>query len=114
EVHAGASGVVRGIALGPRLEAALVGLFAARQGKTLEQVLEPDVLAGVLRRLDTLTREHGTGGRPVPLITPPGLRVGIRRLLEPVLPAIPVISLAEIPPQVSVETVAMWELPDAA
>ena len=114
DMHAGPSGVVRGIALGPRLEAALMGLFAARQGKALEQVLDPDKLAGVLRGLDALTREHGTGGRPVPLISPPGLRVGIRRLLEPVLPAIPVISLAEIPPHVNVETVAIWELSDDA
>jgi len=114
EMHAGPSGVVRGIALGPRLEAALMGLFAARQGKVLEPVLDPDKLAGVLRRLDALAREHGTGGRPVPLISPPTLRVGIRRLLEPVLPAIPVISLAEIPPHVNVETVAIWELPDDA
>src|SRR5690606_40999452 len=65
EMHAGPSGVVRGIALGPRLEAALMGLFAARQGKALERVLDPDELAGVLRGLDALTREHGTGGRPV-------------------------------------------------
>ena len=49
---------------GPRLEAALLmGLFAARQGKALERVLDPDELAGVLRGLDALTREHGTGGQ---------------------------------------------------
>ncbi|HEY8470465.1 MAG TPA: flagellar biosynthesis protein FlhA [Longimicrobiales bacterium] len=114
EMHMGPSGVVRGIALGPKLEAALMGLFAARQAKPAETVLDPDALAGLLRRLEALSREHGEGGRLLPLITPPSLRVGIRRLLEPVLPAIPVISLAELPPQVNVQTVATWELPDGA
>ena len=56
----------------------------------------------------------GADGRPVPLIVPPGLRVGVRRLVEPVLPALPVISLAELPPFVGLNTIATWEMRHAA
>ena len=53
-------------------------------------------------------------GRMPPLITPPSLRVGVRRLVEPVLSALPVISLAELPPSVKLNSVATWELNNAA
>ena len=48
--------------------------------------------------------------RCVPLITPPGLRVGIRRLVEPILPRLPVISLGELPPQAPILNLGTWEL----
>jgi flagellar biosynthesis protein FlhA len=41
------------------------------------------------------------------------LRVGIRRMLEPVMPAVPVVSLAELPPHIELVTIATWELNDA-
>jgi flagellar biosynthesis protein FlhA len=47
-------------------------------------------------------------------VTPPALRVGIRRLLEPVLPWLPVIALSELPTHTPVQSIATWELPDAA
>jgi flagellar biosynthesis protein FlhA len=56
---------------------------------------------------------HAVEGRPLPLITPPTLRVGVRRLIEPVLPNVPVISLAELPAAVNLTSVATWELPHA-
>ena len=36
--------------------------------------------------------------------------VGIRRLVEPILPDLPVISLGELPPQMPVQSLSMWEL----
>jgi flagellar biosynthesis protein FlhA len=39
--------------------------------------------------------------------------VGVRKLLEPVLPHIPVISLAELPPHAGFEPLGTWELTDA-
>jgi flagellar biosynthesis protein FlhA len=50
-------------------------------------------------------------GRPLPLIVPPQLRVGIRRLIEPVLPNVPVVSLGELPAQVNLHSVSTWEMP---
>ena len=48
-----------------------------------------------------------------PLIVPPNLRVGVRRLIEPVMPQVPVVSLAELPPTVTLSAVATWELTGA-
>jgi flagellar biosynthesis protein FlhA len=113
EQYTDATGTVRGIVLSPRLEAALMGFFSPRQGKG--GVLPgPDQLTDLMRQLDALTRRYGTSGLPVVVVTPPTLRVGVRRLLEPVLPAVPVISLAELPPQVTLDTVAIWDWTDAA
>ncbi|MBV9772962.1 MAG: hypothetical protein JO040_03390, partial [Gemmatimonadetes bacterium] len=53
-------------------------------------------------------------GRALPLVVPPALRVGVRRLVEPVFPALPVLSLAELPTQANLHAVAAWELDDAA
>ena len=110
--YASPDGTVRAITVGPRLEAALMGLFNPRQPKA-GGMLDPDLLTKLLQELARLTKVHGAEGRPVPLITPPSLRVGIRRLLEPVLPAIPVVSLAELPPHIELITIATWELPNA-
>jgi flagellar biosynthesis protein FlhA len=101
------SGDVRGVTVGPRLEAALMGLFSPRAGNGT-QMLSPDALASLLRDVNQLTAS--VEGRPLPVITPPGLRIGIRRLIEPVLPNVPVVSLAELPPQVNLHSVATWEL----
>ncbi|MCU0648267.1 MAG: flagellar biosynthesis protein FlhA [Gemmatimonadaceae bacterium] len=112
-LHSDATGTVRGITLGPRLESALMALFNPRQAIGNVPLLTPDSLAQLLRELGALTLQHAIDGRPIPLITPPSLRVGVRRLLEPVLPALPVVSLAELPPAVNLSSVATWEMSHA-
>ncbi len=109
EANADADGTIRGITLGPRLEAALTRLFSPRPGEG-NDVVEPGAMTRALTGLDELARTHARDGRPRPLITAPTMRVGIRRLLEPVLPDIPVLSLGELPPQVNLESVATWEM----
>ncbi len=106
------TGTLRGLVPSPRLEAALMGFFSPRQARGPGLVPTPDQLTDMLRTLDALVRAHSADGRPVVLVTPPALRVGIRRLLEPVLPALPVLSLAELPPQVNLQTVATWDWND--
>jgi flagellar biosynthesis protein FlhA len=107
------TGTISGVTIGPKLEIALMGLFTPRQGRP-DGLLDPDTLTTLLRKLDGVTRQHGGEGRPTPLITPPGLRVGVRRLIEPVMPQIPVLSLAELPPQINLQSVATWEISDGA
>jgi flagellar biosynthesis protein FlhA len=114
ELYQGQEGSVRGITVGPRLEAALMGLFSPRPGTANGEMLNPDRLTALLGQLDQLARTYGDDNRGVPLITPPGLRVGIRRLIEPVLPTVPVVSLAELPAHVNLQSVATWELDNAA
>jgi flagellar biosynthesis protein FlhA len=109
-----AGGAVRGIVLGPRLESALMALFSPRNAPSSAPTLTPDLLAELLRELNLLASTHAMDGRLPPLITPPSLRVGVRRLVEPVLAALPVISLAELPAAVKLNSSATWELPHAA
>lgn len=111
--YAEADGTVRGVTLGPRLEAALMSLFTPRAAQSGQTMITPNTLANLLRDLQTLTATS-PDSRPLPLIVPPGLRVGIRRFVEPVLPALPVLSLAELPPYVNLNTTAMWEMQHAA
>ena len=111
-LHADQGGVVRGITMGARLEAAFLGLFSPRTvGGAQPPLLTPDSLAALLRDLNQLATTYATDGRPLPLITPPSLRVGVRRLIEPVLPALPIISLAELPAAITLSSVATWEMP---
>jgi flagellar biosynthesis protein FlhA len=111
EQYADETGTVRGIGVSPRLEMALMGFFSPRAAKNPGALPSPEQLTDLLRRLDRLARNVGDG-RNVPLISPPGLRVGIRRLIEPVLPNIPVVSLAELPAQVNVQSIATWDMSD--
>ncbi|HEY0931122.1 MAG TPA: flagellar biosynthesis protein FlhA [Gemmatimonas sp.] len=104
------TGTVRGITIGGRLESALVGLFSPRSSQPNAPMLTPESLAGMLRDLNHLATTYAVDGRPLPLITPPSLRVGVRRLIEPVLPSLPVVSLAELPAQITLSSVATWEM----
>jgi len=113
-MYAESDGSVRGITIGPKLEQSLMGLFSPRSGQPGLQLLNPDSLAALLRDLNMMSSANAVEGRPVPLVASPSLRVGVRRLIEPVLPSLPVISLAELPPAVNLTTVATWELPHAA
>jgi len=109
QLHADEDGGIRGITVGPRLEAALMQLFVPRQSRDNSSALEPEQLSQLLRDLSDLAAARHDG-RIRPLITPPSLRLGIRRLIEPVLPHLPVISLGELPAQVPIHGLALWEL----
>jgi flagellar biosynthesis protein FlhA len=111
QMFADTDGTVRGMTVGPRLEAALMQLFTpTAKGADAPRPLEPDQLTALLRSLAELVGRTRREGRLRPLITPPALRVGIRRLVEPILPDLPVISLGELPPTTPVEGTAIWEL----
>ena len=102
------TGTVRGITVGPKLELSLLGLFSPRASAGAS-MLTPDTLGALLRELDHMSSTNMVEGRPLPLLAPPSLRVGLRRLVEPVLPNLPVVSLAELPSYVKLSAVATWE-----
>jgi flagellar biosynthesis protein FlhA len=113
-LHMDETGVVRGTTIGPKLEMSLVGLFTPRPNQSVNTMLTPDTLGALLRELDQMSSATMVEGRPLPLLAPPSLRVGLRRLIEPVLPNLPVVSLAELPPYVKLSAVATWETSHAA
>ena len=92
----------------------MVLLFSPRTAQPGASLLNPDALARMLRDLNEMSQAHSQEGRPIPLVTPPSLRIGVRRLIEPVLPSLPVISLAELPTAVNLHSVGMWEMQNAA
>src|SRR5262249_519669 len=108
----GGDATVRAITVGPRLEAALMQLFSPR-GREAQRTIDADELGAALKSITNLAEAHKHDGRLPPLVTPPALRVGIRRLLEPVLPRLPVVSLAELPSQTIVQSVDACALPYA-
>ncbi|HRP08179.1 MAG TPA: FHIPEP family type III secretion protein, partial [Gemmatimonadales bacterium] len=111
QLYADTDGSVRGITIGPRLEAALMQLFVpGSRGEDSGIPLGPDQLSNLLRQLTELAERGRVEGRGRLLITPPGLRIGVRRLVEPILPDLPVVSLGELPPTIPVEGTAQWEL----
>ncbi|MDB4878198.1 MAG: flagellar biosynthesis protein FlhA [Gemmatimonadetes bacterium] len=112
-LHMDESGTVRGITVGPKLEMSLLGLFSPRSNQNPAMLVTPDSLGQLLRELDYMSSSNMVEGRPVPLLAPPSLRVGLRRLVEPVLPNLPVVSLAELPPYVKLSSVATWEMANA-
>ncbi len=107
-------GAISGITMGPKLETALMGLFSPRPTREGGRPLEPEDLTSALRLLNDLMESNKRDGQFRPLITPPALRVGVRRLVEPVLPHVPVLSLGELPAQTPVHSLATWELTRAA
>jgi flagellar biosynthesis protein FlhA len=100
---------IRALTVGPRLEVALMQFFAPRPRDSNTQ-LEPDELTRLLHELNRLTSAERRDGQLPPLVTPPGLRVGIRRMVEPILPRLPVIALNELPPQTPILNLGTWEL----
>jgi flagellar biosynthesis protein FlhA len=107
------AGALRAITVGPALEVALMQLFAPR-ARDAQSSLDARELSEALHTLTALCEGARRDGHWPPLVAPPALRVGIRRLLEPILPRLPVISLAELPPQTPIEPLAIWELERAA
>ena len=112
ELLGGSNGPVRAITVGPRLELALMHWFSPRRDSG--PTLDPGMVTTALQSLSELAERSQRDGQLPPLVTPPGLRVGIRRLVEPVLPRLPVIALTELPPQTPVQNLATWELSHAA
>jgi flagellar biosynthesis protein FlhA len=102
-------GTVHAITVGPRLEHALASLFSPRPGQAVTP-LGPDVLPTLIGQLADLSTRHGAAGRPAPVIVPSGLRLHMRRMLDPVFPQVPVLSLSELPPSIEISKVASWEM----
>ena len=111
--HLDEQGLLPAITLGPRLEQALSALLTPRQGQPAPG-LTPDMISQLIRDLENMASSRAIDGRLPPLVVPSALRLGIRNVLEPVLPQQPVLSLAELPPHVQLSAIATWEVMRAA
>jgi flagellar biosynthesis protein FlhA len=102
---------VRGVTIGEALAGQLMRMWGARNLANDTSLLrDPDALGELLRSLNELTLRHAVDGKPLPLIVPGSLRVGVRRLIEPVMPAVPVLSFDELPTHLNMDFVGTWDL----
>jgi flagellar biosynthesis protein FlhA len=111
--HLDDQGLLPAITLGPRLEQSLSALLTPRQGQAAPG-LTPDMVSQLIRDLENTANARAIDGRLPPLVVPSALRLGIRNVLEPVLPHQPVLSLSELPANVQLSAIATWEVPRAA
>ncbi len=111
--HLDDQGLLPAITLGPRLEQSLSALLTPRQGQPAPG-LTPDMVSQLIRDLENTANARAIDGRLPPLVVPSALRLGIRNVLEPVLPHQPVLSLSELPANVQLSAIATWEVPRAA
>ncbi len=109
----GGDRAVRAITVGPRLELMLMQVFNPRP-RPDGRPMDPEDLTRALHSLHRIAEDTRTEGQYLPLITPPALRVGLRRLIEPVLPRLPIVSLSELPTQTPIQSIRTWEMTHAA
>ena len=91
-----------------------MSLFSPRPHIEGDRVMQPEDITGMLRSLSDLIEKTRQDGHERPVLSPPALRVGIRGLIEPVLPNVPVVSLGELPVQTPIQSLAIWEMSQAA
>lgn len=97
-------GGLRVITLDSGIEEELGRAFSAQVPTTASMTLQPSFVRRVLEGLRGLLGEHVASTNPILLCSTPA-RFHLRRLLEPFLPKVVVLSPGEIPPVVAVQSV---------
>ncbi|MDD2211460.1 MAG: flagellar biosynthesis protein FlhA [Clostridia bacterium] len=73
-------------------------------------VIEPSIAQAIVKELGTLLEKRSFMGKQFVVLVSPVIRRYFRKLLERVLPGIPIVSYNEIPPQIEIESVGMVKL----
>jgi flagellar biosynthesis protein FlhA len=109
----GENGSVRAITLDPRLEQQIAqGL---RQSQTeLNLVLEPNLARHIMDKLSRLVQQMVAAGQQPLVLCAPQIRLGFKRFFDSAFSELSVLSYAEVPPRVEVQSAGMVELPAAA
>lgn len=97
-------GKLRVVALDPAMEEEVVRTFGAQPAQAQNPALQPSLLRRLVDGLRGLMGEDFAAGSPVLLCSSPA-RFHLRRLLEPVLPKVVVLSPLEIPPRIGIQSV---------
>ncbi|MBZ0267736.1 flagellar biosynthesis protein FlhA [bacterium] len=93
DMHKNADGTIAAVTFSPQVEA-LLGDSLTGQGGTL--ALAPDQNRKVLETLNQLVERAVTTGKQPVVLTSGRIRSAVRRLIEPLLPHVAVLSFAEI------------------
>ncbi|MCX6640530.1 MAG: flagellar biosynthesis protein FlhA [bacterium] len=101
-------GKIYAVTMDPSLEKMISDETSKQQGsKGGALALSPNLLNKIYQQLDRLAREMQSGGRMPLLVCSPLVRSTMRRLVEPVLPQLAVISYGELLVNVEVTSVGM-------
>ncbi|MBN2008088.1 flagellar biosynthesis protein FlhA [candidate division KSB1 bacterium] len=99
--------VLRAITLDSRLEEALAESFTQARAQGTEMALSPEVIRKVYTQLSQKVDELLQQGETAIVACSPMVRPYFRKLIESVLPNVVVLSFAEIPPDIEIQSIAM-------
>ena len=106
------SGTINAVTLEPQLEQLMnEGISkAAQQG--FQYVLPPDIFRDLHRKLTDVAEELKNKGMEIIIVTTPNVRRFFRKFIEPFMPQAAVLSFAELPPKVQIQSVNTLSLSD--
>ncbi len=93
----------------PQIEK-LIGESAQTNEQGTYLVIEPSIAQAIVKELTALLEKRSFMGKQFVILVSPVIRRYFRKLIERVLPGVPVISYNEIPPQIEIESVGMVKL----
>ena len=107
------TGSVRAITLDPRLEQQ-IALGIRQTQNELNLVLEPNLARHIIDRLSRLAQQMVASGQQPLVVCAPQIRLGFKRFFDSALAELSVLSYAELPARVEVQSAGTVELPAAA
>jgi len=102
-------GAIHYVSLGPKAEDALLRGLQTGEGGAPSLMLEPEVARRMFVEIKRITEGYHGPGQAV-VLCPPLARGALRRLLERILPRVPVLSSAELLPSARLETAGVVEI----
>jgi len=109
DAHRAADGSVPAVTLSPRVENLLGDSLDGSAGRV---ALAPDLSRRLLERVHSLVEKAVAGGVQPVVLTSGRVRAAVRRLIEPALPHVSVLSFAEVGHGTSVTSVGTVKLDD--
>jgi len=106
-------GKITGAPLSPEIEQILKSGMESAGGEDAELAIPPEVLQGLYADLSAKIEALIGAGRPPVIICSPAIRRHFRRLVEVTFPKLTVLSYAELPSNVQVESVGVVSLQPA-
>ncbi|MCB9672350.1 MAG: flagellar biosynthesis protein FlhA [Alphaproteobacteria bacterium] len=107
--HTDPEGIIHYVALSPDAEQAILRGVKATEGRAPSLVLDPSQARKLITELREKVEGYPGPGQAV-VLCPPLARGALRRLIERVLPKMPILSSAELLPAVKLESVGTVEL----
>ena len=100
------NGSLRAIVLDPKLEQ-LLAQGVRQSASDVAMVIEPGLARHVLQALNRFVQQMVSSGHPPVVVCAPAIRLGFRRFFEATFADLAVLSYAEIPPRVEIQSAGM-------